>query len=273
MDFTSIGFIGSYTKNMKLSMNWKKRQETGDFTSKMENASSELETYMSQLDRLQQDNNPSKQLIYNKLYSGKKLSAEELAYLRENDPAAYQKAKEIEEEKIRYERELKKCRTKEDVGRLKAAYISVKTGRAKSISGSSGITGQAGLLMGENAKINAVSEVERNFKKSRAYKRLETDVERFRRIRMLREERTNGAGETEDLKKTKDLDEIRDPDRERESVKGKETKTVTFDDYMRHKEIAENVPVGEYGRMAYKEARTSSADQAEAFTIKKRKRY
>lgn len=299
MDFTSIGFIGAYTRSMKLAMNWKQRQDTGDFTSKKENTSSELETYMSQLEQLQKENNPAKQAIYSKLYNGKKLTAEEMEYLRQNDPAAYQKAKEVEMEKARYERDLKKCRTKEEVERLKTAYIGEKMARVNSISGSAVIPKdqKMGLLMQENAKVNAAAEVERAFKKSLAYKQLETDAERAERLRKKREgipewvdesEKDERPEKDEKPEKSEKPNEPPKPDEAEAPAEALEpdgaqkpadtqktvvpdnSKAVTFDTYMSHKEAAKPVPYERYGRIMYG-GTNISADKTAVSTIKRRK--
>jgi hypothetical protein len=56
--------------------------------------------------------------IKHKLLLGKKLSAEDMDWLREHAPDLYDKAKQVAREREHYKSELRRCRTKEDVERL-----------------------------------------------------------------------------------------------------------------------------------------------------------
>ena len=62
-----------------------------------------------------------------KLQNGEKLSSEEMEYLRKNAPELYEKALQISTERTACENELKNCKSKEDVQRLKmhktASYL------------------------------------------------------------------------------------------------------------------------------------------------------
>lgn len=55
------------------------------------------------------------QNILAKIESGKKLSSQELAYLRANDPRAYQKARRMEQKRQWLEQQMKKCKSKQEV--------------------------------------------------------------------------------------------------------------------------------------------------------------
>ena len=55
------------------------------------------------------------QNILAKIESGKKLSSQELAYLRVNDPMAYQKARRMEQKRQWLEQQMKKCKSKQEV--------------------------------------------------------------------------------------------------------------------------------------------------------------
>lgn len=59
------------------------------------------------------------QSMHQKLMAGKPLSDEDLTWLKENDPIQYQKALLIKAEHEAYKKELERCRSKEEVQKLK----------------------------------------------------------------------------------------------------------------------------------------------------------
>lgn len=195
MNFATIGSIGAYTKAMKMQTLWKQKTDSGNFTQKTGPGdiaqTSEADSIRQQLDQIRESNDVDLGTIYAKLQSGKRLSADELAYLKEKDPEAYKKAKEIEAERARYEEELKKCRTKEDVERLKTMQMSMSMAKVNAIANDPAIPKEKKmeLLMHENAKVSAVADTERKFVDSGRYDRLPSEAERNEEIRENREGR------------------------------------------------------------------------------------
>lgn len=189
MNFMATGSIYSYTQNLKLAQRWKIKKNNGNYLQKNSSAStdegsdpavhSELELFRSQLDQFQQQTKPDLLTLYSKLSSGKKLSAEELAYLREHDPTSYQKAKEMEADRENYKRELRQCRTKEDVERLRTNRIAACFAAASSISHNSHLPKltKMHLMAAECAKVQAIDEETRLFKASLGYAHMPTDAE------------------------------------------------------------------------------------------------
>ena len=123
MDFTTIGTLHSYVqqKNLKFAANYK--QKTGQtIVSSSGNLKLDLKAANNQslAEKMVQanqksDNEYSKQRISSikrKLMSGKKISNEELGYLKKNDPDLYKKAKKAEEAREDLKAELKKVKTK-----------------------------------------------------------------------------------------------------------------------------------------------------------------
>ena len=206
MGLAMIGNIGQYTKTMKMTMDWKQKKESGNYTKKSDEKTSELDFYRRQLEDIRENAKDDKSTIYMKLKSGKKLTAEELEYLRDHDPEAYKEAKEIEEEQERYEEELKRCKTKEDVDALKMTYLSSKMAVAKEISNNPNIPEGAKmqLLLKENAKIKAVQEVDIKFRNSAQYANLPTAEEKAEETEEKRaqlrgeQEQEEGANRTEE---------------------------------------------------------------------------
>lgn len=189
MNFMATGSIYSYTQNLKLAQNWKIKKSNGNYLQKNSSASTdsanntvnpELEQFRKQLDQFQQQSNPDLLTLYSKLSSGKKLSSEELAYLREHDPTSYQKAKEMEADRENYKRELKQCRTKEDVERLRTNRMAACFAVASSISHNPNIPKltKMHLMAAECAKVQAIDEETKHFKASLNYAHMPTDAEK-----------------------------------------------------------------------------------------------
>jgi hypothetical protein len=78
------------------------------------------------------------QAIGNKLMSGKKLSHEDMEFLREHDPETYKKAVKIEQEREAFRRALENCKTKQEVQQTlssKAAQLQTEAQAASKASG------------------------------------------------------------------------------------------------------------------------------------------
>lgn len=103
----NISSIQNYVKAQELTHKWKLRErEEAQKTVKIPG----MPDFLTKADE-----NYNLGMITMKMDTGKKLSAGEMAYLKENYPDIYAKAARIAREREDYERELKKCRTKEEV--------------------------------------------------------------------------------------------------------------------------------------------------------------
>lgn len=189
MNVTMISSLNSYTKNMKMQMKWKQRQSSCDYTSKgtSENTSAVKKLLKDQQEKAadlmkQNTSSVSREKIDMKMRSGKKLTAAEMDYLKENDPQTWQKAKQIEMEREAYERELKQCKTKEEVQRVKLSHAAASMATVKEADTNPHIPESAklALVMQELAKTNALSEVERSFVRSGGYQALPSENERLK---------------------------------------------------------------------------------------------
>ncbi len=183
MNVMMISSLNTYTTNMKMQMKWQQKKSSGDFTADgaMSLEDKLLKGAMDSMDDLLGDSSKvSSAQIRTKLMSGKKLSSKEMDYLRENDPELYKKAKAIEMEREAYERELKRCKTKEEVQKVKMAHATAALAQVKNIESNPNIPkGQKlALMMEQLAKSNALGEVERKFVQSGEYKRLPSEEEK-----------------------------------------------------------------------------------------------
>lgn len=183
MDFTNIGNLGNYIKNFKLETKWKEKKDSGDYTKKMEArkaAKQAVESMAEHMREEKQNSDKDMQTITLKLGSGKKLSTKEMEYLSKKNPQLYQKAKQIEAEKEKYKEELKRCKTKEEVQRLKASYVGEALSKVNSIVNNPHIPEgkKLELVMEIHAKVCAVVETEKEFVESGEYAKLQTEAER-----------------------------------------------------------------------------------------------
>lgn len=123
MDFTTIGTLNSYVqqKNLKFAANYKKKtgqtivSSSGNLKLDLKAANNQsLAEKMIQAQQSSRDEYSKQRIssIKRKLMSGKKISNEELGYLKKNDPDLYKKAKKAEEAREDLKADLKKAKTK-----------------------------------------------------------------------------------------------------------------------------------------------------------------
>lgn len=189
MNITMISSLNTYTKNMKMQMKWKQRKSSGDYTSKgnTESLSATERLLRDQREKAaelmkQNTSSVSRQQIDMKMRSGKRLSAAEMEYLKENDPQTYEKAKQIEMERQAYERELKQCKTKEEVQRVKFSHAAASLSTVKETDTNPNIPEGAKLaiITQELAKTNALGDAERAFLQSGEYRALPSENEQIK---------------------------------------------------------------------------------------------
>ena len=123
MDFTAIGRLSSYVKTKNLMFAAKYKIRTGQtLTNANGNLVSTGGTVSTTFDKLRDaakaGNDKAKQAklrrIKNKLLTGKKLSDEELGFLRVNDPKLYKKAKAADEAREELKEDLKRAKSKSE---------------------------------------------------------------------------------------------------------------------------------------------------------------
>lgn len=193
MNFFAVGNLNKYTKNMKMQTKWKQKKESANFAP--EEHKTELQrkndqfkkSYMEQ--KANDDNNKTLSDIYTKINTGAKLTSEEMQYLQSKDPMAYQRLKSIEAEKSGYDKELKQCKTKDDVKRLRVTKLYSSLAAMNSVSNNPNIPEgtKMGIAAAENAKITEFDKAVEKFIKSGDYNRLPTDAEKFKAEHDLKE--------------------------------------------------------------------------------------
>ena len=163
-------------------MKWKRKKANSDFTADGSTKISDSIARQAEEIRKSQADGSSKlsAQIRTKLATGKKLTQEEMDYLQKHDPQTYQKAKSIEEEQKSYEEELKRCRTKEDVQRVKMNHTAASLSTVNNVKNNPAIPEGAklGIMWQELMKSRALEETLGEFVKSGRYAQLPTEAEK-----------------------------------------------------------------------------------------------
>lgn len=180
MNIMMVNSLNTYTKNMQMQMKWHHRQASGDYTADGKTTlSTQPET--AGLPGMKKKNASAEKLsqIRAKMMGGKRLSSSDLDYLKEHDPQLYQKARAIELEREAYERELKQCKTKEEVQRVKTAHAAAAMAEVENVETNPNIPKgkKLEMMMEIMQKTNAMGDAERKFIESGEYKRLPTEAE------------------------------------------------------------------------------------------------
>lgn len=152
--------------------------------------------------------------IDSKLKAGMGLTPDEIEYLQKKYPEKYKEYLEIAKEKEAYERQLKTCKTKEDVERLKFNKMNGYLAEAKSVTNNPNIPKSKKLELLEKLlkKVMGVQSVHMEFVKSVRYKNLPTDEERTEEIK----DRNESADEKVESEKAQAENEDKQVESEKE---------------------------------------------------------
>lgn len=145
---------------------------------------------MSDLEREEYHNR-----ILAKIESGKKLSPQEMAYLRANDTISYQKARRMEQKRQWLENQMKKCRSKQEVREtVEDAIVDVSQKDPD-----------------RNAIIATYQDAYQEFRKTSKYRRLpDTRKEAQEEIKYRKKSTSGLDGEEREMLETTPLVEIYD---------------------------------------------------------------
>lgn len=120
MDFATIGKISTYVKQKNLTFAAKHKIRTGQVLTNSNGnfISADTVAFEKLRDMSKVAADKAKQMklrrIKNKLLNGKKLSEDEMSFLRANDPKMYKKAMHAEEAREELKAELRKAKSKEE---------------------------------------------------------------------------------------------------------------------------------------------------------------
>lgn len=272
MDFSVMQSIGKYTKNMEMQMKWKQKKANNDFTADGSTKLKWNDSAAQQAEEIRKSQaDGSSKLsaqIRTKLATGKKLTREEMDYLQKNDPQTYQKAKAIEEEQKSYEEELKRCRTKEDVQRVKMNHTAASLSTVNNVKNNPAIPEGAklGIMWQELMKTRALEETMSKFVESGRYSQLPTEAEKAEAEKTLNEAKEAELGiedSVESTEKTDSDEKEADAERTPEDIPDDTRKNVSL-----HESVKRNRAILER-RISVAEAETTP----EALKVKRAKAH
>ena len=191
MNFFAVQSLNSYTKNMEMEMKWQKKKATGDFTA--DGSTTIADSVKKQAEEIRKANQDGTTKmtaqIELKLNSGQKLTAEEMEYLRDHDPQTYQRVKATEAEQKHYEQELKRCKTKEEVQRIKMLHAATSLDTVNDIKNNPNIpeSKKLELIWNEHRKNMALQQTTQEFVESGKYAKLPTEAEKQKAEKDLEE--------------------------------------------------------------------------------------
>lgn len=230
MNFFAVQNMNNYTKSMEMQMKWQKKKATGDFTAdgstKLDNDPVRRQAEEIRKSRADGSAKLSAQIDL-KLNTGKKLTAEEMEYLQKTDPQKYQKLKAMEAEQKNYEKELKRCKTKEEVQRVRMSHTASSLGAVNSIMNNPAIPEEKKfeLVMHEHHKHMALETTTKEFVESGKYAKLPTDAEKMKAEKDLKEAREAELGIEEPAEEMDDAAESEEAKAE-ETAEGEEAENV-----------------------------------------------
>lgn len=262
--------IGKYTKNMEMQMKWKQKKANNDFTADGSTKLKWNDSVARQAEEIRKSQaDGSSKLsaqIRTKLATGKKLTREEMDYLQKNDPQTYQKAKAIEEEQKSYEEELKRCRTKEDVQRVKMNYTAASLSVVNNVKNNPAIPEGAklGIMWQELMKTRALEETMSKFVESGRYAQLPTEAEKAEAEKTLKEAKEAELGIEDSVESTEKADsDEKEVERAPEDIPDDTRKDVSL-----HESVKRNRAILER-RISVAEAETTP----EALKVKRAKAH
>lgn len=228
MDFSTIGSVTSYMKSMELETKFKKKKAEGDLGSQSRKKTEleiKNEQFKAEYMRRQEENEDDDKMltdINNKIAVDQELTPEELRYLQNKNPSLYQKVKNIENEKKQYEKDLKNCKTKEEVERLKMNKVSSALSAIKSAESDPNLPESAKLAVaqGELRRMNALNKILAKFVERGEYDKLPAEQEvlevekQLKEAEQAEEEKVFDVAETENAEKAGDTSETESENKE-----------------------------------------------------------
>lgn len=227
MSIMMVTSLTSYTKSMAMKMKWQKKQAEGDYSpDRLTSAENTSDKRTDEIRYPKSDRSSRMEAdIELKLNSGKKLTAEEMQYLKEHNPETYQKAKNIERERESYEKELASCKTKEEVEMVKASHAAAAVDQVNSIKNNPNISGgkKLELIKAEYFKAAARDDAMHLFTQSSDYKKLPSEAERQKAEKDMEEAKKTELGLDEESQKEKAAEKAAgyEPEKTEEEVEKK----------------------------------------------------
>ena len=200
MDFTMSGSLGQYMKNQRLQMQWEIKKRNGNVNAHTRSLSDLLKktpaaaAAQQQVDDERERSDTRLKDIKDKIFNGQKLTPEERRYLQAKDPMTYQQLRNVEQDQKSYERELRRCKTKEEVQRLKTMRVGASLAAVNAVANNPHISTAKKLELCQIEKLRC-GKFEAStlaFVRKGEYAKLPTEAEKAKAEAEEREERTGG---------------------------------------------------------------------------------
>ena len=268
------GTITNAVKYQVMNSKWQQKKDSGHVLSKEERNERENWTEEDYLiadfeEQAAQNREASKNTeIKNKIMSGAALTQEEIEYLEKNNPEDLKKYREIKAERKAYEDKLKKCRTKDEVERVKTETMGEYMSSLKSVVNNPNIPKGAKLAKAQEmlAKTNNIQEVHLKFVQSESYQKLPTEAEEAEKREKERDledaenriesretepdQTVQDENETEDTKDTEHTGNIKEnDDHNMDEVQEDDARRVIQELYRQVKEEADSDSTGLTGNV------------------------
>ena len=183
MDLLSVGNLNHYIKTLKFQTQWTLKQQSGNYEAKGGSLEEWLDSSLSRTqeaeDVSQDHGDDTLRKIHQKLEAGGKLTLKERDYLQDHDPEAYRELVNLEREQKAYERELRRCRTQEEVEQLRMTRINASLTCVRAVENNPHIplSKKLEIAMTEKQRVDRVAESTQKFVKSGEYAKLPTHAE------------------------------------------------------------------------------------------------
>lgn len=179
------GTIYNTIRLQTLHNKWMQKKESGNVLSRKEvneRAKWTKEDWLKQnfMQQLEQDRQTStRNEIAGKVMSGQALTPDEEKYLEQNDPQLLKTYKEAKVQKKEYKEKLKKCKTKDEVEKLKTQTLGTYLSSFKKIEYNPCIPISQKLATAQKylGFTRNIEDAHEEFKRSGAYKKLPTQEE------------------------------------------------------------------------------------------------
>lgn len=180
MNFNSIGNMNTYLRTTELKSMWNLRKKNNDYASKgQERLDQMFERIYGK--NSEEENGTDSRLsdIRSKLYAGKSLTPDEMEYLRQKDPQTYNDLQQEKLEQKAFEKKLQRCKTKEEVERLKMNRINQSLATISSVENNPAIPKgeKLGIILKEGRRIKKMEESVEKFVRSGEFSKLPTEAE------------------------------------------------------------------------------------------------
>lgn len=214
-----IGNVHTYAKNLEMQTKWRQKQQAAKSTEQWNvhpetkaEEESLVEKMAASVDAQEEAQSGDRmQEIRHKLMLGSTLSPKDLEYLKEKSPEMYEEYVQAEEERKReekaYKEALRRCRTQEEVERLKSSAINRSLARAEAIEKNPNIPPErkAIKIAAERRKAEDVDRNTKEFVRRGEYRKLPTEAEVVR-AEKAKEERAEARREADDPEKKRPIE-------------------------------------------------------------------